>query len=252
MHSGAVHPQHQRVRVITWNIHKCVGGTDARYSPERIVECLKAYDAKIILLQEVARGIPRLHSEDQVSILTEGMGMHAAFHPEHCFKRGYYGNLILSAFPLSQVEHIDLTIGSRKVRGAIQSHVRVPIGEHRRTVVVHNLHLGLAGSERAQQLSRFVRSDSFNHLHASTPLIVGGDLNDVWGSLGPRFLSPQRLERAGSLRNTFPAALPLRPLDGLFFRGSVQLVHFEVGSTKLAKTASDHRPLIADFDISRA
>ena len=81
---------------------------------------------------------------------------------------------------------------------------------------------------------------------------MGGDLNDVWGSLGPRFLAPQRLERSVSLRNTFPAALPLRPLDGLFFRGSVRLVHFEVGSTKLAKTASDHRPLIADFDISRA
>ena len=248
MHSGS---DHQTVRVVTWNIHKCVGGTDGRYSPQRIIDCLAGYDAKILLLQEVARGIPRLGGEDQVSILSEGLGMHAAFHPEHCFKAGYYGNLILSAYPLSQVEHIDLTIGWRKVRGAIQGHVRIPIGDHRRTVVVHNLHLGLAGSERAQQLSRFVESDSFNHLHASTPLIVAGDLNDLWGSLGQRFLAPQRLERAGTLRNTFPAALPLRPLDGIFFRGSVRLKHFEVGSTRLAKTASDHRPLIADFDISR-
>ncbi|HKO89574.1 MAG TPA: endonuclease/exonuclease/phosphatase family protein [Polyangiaceae bacterium] len=247
MHSGS---DHQTIRVVTWNIHKCVGGTDGRYSPRRIIDCLAGYDAKILLLQEVARGIPRLGGEDQVAILSEGLGMHAAFHPEHCFKAGYYGNLILSAYPLSHIEHIDLTIGWRKVRGAIQGHVRIPIGEHRRTVVVHNLHLGLAGSERAQQLSRFVESDSFNHLHASTPLIVAGDLNDLWGSLGPRFLAPQRLQRAGTLRNTFPAALPLRPLDGIFFRGSVRLRHFEVGSTRLAKTASDHRPLIADFEVS--
>ena len=248
MHSGS---DQQTIRVVTWNIHKCVGGTDGRYSPQRIIDCLAGYDAKILLLQEVARGIPRLGGEDQVSILSEGLGMHAAFHPEHCFKAGYYGNLILSAYPLSHIEHIDLTIGWRKVRGAIQGHVRIPIGEHRRTVVVHNLHLGLAGSERAQQLARFCESDSFNHLHASTPLIVAGDLNDLWGSLGKRFLAPQRLERAGTLRNTFPAALPLRPLDGIFFRGSVKLRHFEVGSSRLAKTASDHRPLIADFDISR-
>ncbi len=241
---------HQTIRVVSWNIHKCVGGTDGRYEPRRIIDCLAEYEANVLLLQEVAREIPRLRSEDQVAILTDGLQMHATFHPEHRFKAGYYGNMILSTYPMSDVHHIDLTIGWRKIRGAIQAHMRVPIGEHRRTLVVNNLHLGLAGSERAQQLARFVGCDSFNHLHAATPLIVGGDLNDLWGSLGPKFLRPERLERAGALRNTFPAALPLRPLDGIFFRGSVQLKHFEVGSSRLAKTASDHRPLIADFEIS--
>ena len=241
---------HQTIRVVSWNIHKCVGGTDGRYLPQRIIDCLADYRPNILLLQEVAREIPRLRGEDQVSILSEGLGMHAAFHPEHRFKAGYYGNMILSEFPLSDVHHIDLTIGSRKIRGAIQAHIRVPIGEHRRTMVVHNLHLGLAGSERALQLARFVESDSFNHLHATTPLIVGGDLNDLWGSLGPKFLVPQQLERAGKLCNTFPAALPLRPLDGIFFRGSVRLKHFQVGACRLSKVASDHRPLIADFEIS--
>jgi len=243
-------PTHKPIRVICSNIHMCVGGSDGRYEPKRIIECLAGYQANVLLLQEVAREIPRLRGEDQVSILSEGLGMHCAFHPEHRFKAGYYGNMILSEFPLSDIQHLDLTIGWRKIRGAIQAHVRVPIGEHRRSLVVHNLHLGLAGSERAQQLARFVASDHFNHLHATTPLVVAGDLNDLWGSLGPKFLKPQQLERAGTLRNTFPAALPLRPLDGIFFRGSVRLKHFEVGSTKLAKTASDHRPLIADFEIS--
>lgn len=245
-------PAHRPIRVICWNIHKCVGGTDGRYEPRRIIDCLAAYEADVILLQEVARDIPRLRSDDQVALLSDGLRMHAAFHPEHRFKAGYYGNMILSRYPLSDVHHLDLTIGWRKIRGAIQAHVRVPIGDHRRSLVVHNLHLGLAGSERARQLERFVTSEHFNHLHASTPLIVAGDLNDLWGSLGQKFLEPQKLARAGTLRNTFPAALPLRPLDGIFFRGSVRLQHFEVGSTQLAKTASDHRPLIADFEISMA
>jgi endonuclease/exonuclease/phosphatase family metal-dependent hydrolase len=242
----------QTIRVACWNIHKCVGGTDGRYEPQRIIDCLGAYEAKVILLQEVARDMPRLHGDDQVAILSEGLGMHAAFHPEHRFKAGYYGNMILSAYPLSDIQHVDLTIGWRKIRGAIQAHVRVPIGDHRRSLVVNNLHLGLAGSERAKQLARFVRCELLAHLHAATPVIVGGDLNDLWGSLGPKFLAPENLARAGTLRNTFPAAWPLRPLDGIFFRGSVRLKHFEVGSSRLAKTASDHRPLIADFEISMA
>ena len=240
----------QTIRVVSWNIHKCVGGTDGRYEPRRIVDCLAAFEANIVLLQEVARDMPRLRGDDQVSLLSEALGMHCAFHPEHRFKSGYYGNMILSAFPMSDIQHVDLTIGWRKIRGALQAHVRVPVGEHRRSVVVNNLHLGLAGSERAQQLARFVGCELLAHVHASTPLIVGGDLNDLWGSLGPRFLEPEKLSRAGTLRNTFPAALPLRPLDGIFFRGSVRLKHFEVGASRLAKIASDHRPLIADFEVS--
>lgn len=240
------------IRVVSWNIHKCVGGTDGRYDPARVIECLASFQASVLLLQEVARDIPKLRSDDQVAILSDGLGMHSAFHPEHRFRAGHYGNMILSRYPLSDIRHADLTVGWRKIRGALQAHVRVPIGEHRRSLVVNNLHLGLAGSERAEQLARFVRCELLSHLHASTPLIVGGDLNDLWGSLGPRFLAPENLARAGTLRNTFPAALPLRPLDGIFFRGSVRLAHFEVGSSRLAKTASDHRPLIADFEITMA
>ena len=26
------------LRVVSWNIHKCVGGTDGRYEPQRIID----------------------------------------------------------------------------------------------------------------------------------------------------------------------------------------------------------------------
>jgi endonuclease/exonuclease/phosphatase family metal-dependent hydrolase len=238
-----------RLRVVSWNVHKCVGGTDGRYSLDRIVDCVTELEADLLLLQEVAQGIPRLRHDDQAEMLTDALDMHAAFHPEHHFKLGRYGNLILSRFPLSDVKHLDLTVGWRKKRGALQAHLRVPVGEHRRTIVVNNLHLGLAGSERARQLERFVGSTLLDRLHHDTPLIVGGDLNDLWGTLGPRFLLPRGLTRAGKLANTFPAALPLRPLDGLFFRGSLQLEHWYIGKSRLLRAASDHLPLIADFLI---
>ena len=234
---------------MTWNIHKGVGGVDRRYDLRRTVEVIAHYAPDIALLQEVAQDMPSLRWHDQVVLLAEQLQLHHAFHLEHQFKIGGYGNLILSRWAPSDVSHLDLTIGSRKKRGLVQAHLRIRTGGHQRTVVVHNLHLGLAGSERDRQLSRFIEYHPFRGLHRNTPLIVGGDLNDVWGSLGPKHLEPVGLQRAGGLRNTFPAAMPLRPLDGLFFRGDLHLEHWDVGGSQLARTASDHRPIIADFTL---
>jgi len=87
-------------------------------------------------------------------------------------------------------------------------------------------------------------------VHHRTPVILGGDLNDVWGSLGKRYLLPAGFSRAGKLINTFPAALPLRPLDGIFLRGDLHSRHVAVPTSRLARQASDHLPLVADLDLS--
>jgi endonuclease/exonuclease/phosphatase family metal-dependent hydrolase len=89
----------------------------------------------------------------------------------------------------------------------------------------------------------------FAHLHRDTPLVVGGDFNDVWASLGKRFLEPAGFVRAGKLTPTFPAALPLRPLDGLWIRGAVTLVAAHAVKTQATQAASDHLPIVADVEI---
>jgi endonuclease/exonuclease/phosphatase family metal-dependent hydrolase len=234
---------------MSWNIHKGVGGTDRRYDLGRTLEVIEHYAPDIALLQEVAQDIPSLRSDDQVARLVAATGHHAAFHPEHRFRHGGYGNLILSRFPLHDIRHLDLTIGWRKKRGVLQVHARIPIGEHVRSLVVHNLHLGLAGSERGQQLLRLLESELLSRLQHDTPTLIAGDLNDLWGSLGPRFLAPHGFARVGALTATFPAVFPLRPLDGMFVRGDLAVRHGEVSRMKLAAAASDHRPIVADFEI---
>ena len=235
------------LRVMSWNIHKGVGGLDRRYDLNRTIEVIDHYDADILVLQEVARGIQKLGKDDQVQLLVKALGFHATFYPEHRFQGGAYGNLILARWPMFYPTHLDLTIGWRKKRGMVQAHVRTHIDKHQRTLVVHNMHLGLAGSERGLQLDRFVSSHPLKQLHTSTPIIVGGDFNDLWGTLGAKYLAPSGFERAGTLANTFPSTLPLRPLDGLFFRGGLRLTHCEVARSKLARAASDHLPIYADF-----
>src|SRR5262245_13657440 len=239
-----------RLRILTGNIHKGIGGVDRRYRIDRVVAVLEGLNPDIALLQEVSHDLPRSQFHDQADLLASALGMrHVAFGPQHRFREGGYGNAILSRWPLAGIDHVDLTIGTRKRRGAICARTRVRFGEHSRTVVVVNLHLGLAGSERGRQLERFLTSHPFDRLHHRTPIVLGGDLNDVWGSLGRRFLQPAGFLRAGSIASTFPAAWPIRPLDGIFVRGDLRTHGCAPVRDTLTRAASDHLPLVADLDL---
>jgi endonuclease/exonuclease/phosphatase family metal-dependent hydrolase len=239
-----------RFRVVTWNIHKGIGGIDRRYRIDRVIAALAGMSPDVALLQEVTDGLPRALFHDQATLLADALGMRqVAFGPQHRFSIGGYGNAILSRWPLSDVEHIDLTIGTRKRRGAVCAHTRVKLGQHTRTVALYNLHLGLAGSERGLQLQRLLACETVQRMQRQTPAILAGDLNDVWGSLGPRFLHPAGFERVGRLVNTFPAAMPVRPLDGIFVHGEFQVRECHVLRDSLTRQASDHLPLVADLDL---
>ena len=48
-----------RFRIVTYNIHKGIGGIDRRYRPERIAETLAHYEPDIVFMQEVDDGVPR-------------------------------------------------------------------------------------------------------------------------------------------------------------------------------------------------
>lgn len=243
-----------RIRVVTWNIHKGIGGIDRRYDLDRVVGVLNRIQPDLALLQEVADDLPRSKFHDQAEMLSELLSLpHLAFHPEHRFSIGGYGNAILCRWPLSNIERVDLTIGWRKRRGVLQARARVRLPKgHSRTIMIYNMHLGLAGSERAAQLDRFLACKPFARLHERTPIIVAGDLNDLWGTLGPRFLIPKGFSRAGALSNTFPAYMPIRPLDGLFVRGDLRSETAHVVRSTLSRQASDHLPLVADLQLRSA
>ncbi len=46
-----------KLRVLSYNIHKCIGGVDRRYDPSRIVEVIRKLDVDIVMLQEVDAGV---------------------------------------------------------------------------------------------------------------------------------------------------------------------------------------------------
>ena len=240
-----------KIRIASWNIHKCIGGVDRRYQPARVVEVLRHHEPDILLLQEVDEGAKRSRLHRQIDLIGDALGLrHRCYGVTHrLWHQGHYGNAILSRWPLVDTHKIDLTIGTRKRRGAIYAHARVRNrGGRTRTVVFYNLHLGLAGSERGTQLQRFLNSHPFAGLHSRTPVVVGGDFNDLWGTLGKKYLVPAGFRRVGRVVNTFPAVLPMRPLDGVYIRGDIPMAHCAVSRMRLARVASDHLPMIATLE----
>ena len=236
------------LRLVTYNIHKGIGGRDRRYRPERIIETIAHLEPDVAFLQEVDEDVPRSRHDMQAELLASELGFsHIAFQRNVTLKKGWYGNAILSRFPLSDIESYDLTIRFKKRRQALLARCKVPVGEHTRSLLLANLHLGLAGPERVYQLRKLLCHHLLADAHRRTPVVVGGDFNDVWGRLGRRVLEPEGFTLAGGMMRTFPAVLPMRPLDRIYFRGPLEVHHTFACRTMVAHQASDHLPLVAEF-----
>lgn len=239
-----------KLRALSYNIHKCIGGVDRRYDPTRIVEVIRKLDVDVAMLQEVDGGVARSNHDHQVELIGDLLGLrYRTWFPNVDVRGGgQYGNAILSRYPIIESRNVDLTIRWKKRRSALHAVLRVRHDDVDRTVHLYNMHLGLARFERRIQLRRFLDSDPFLHLHHATPIVVGGDLNDVYGGLG-ELLAPAGFRGSERRPLTFPAWGPLRALDAIFVRGDLDLLRLSRCDSELARRASDHRPLVAEVRL---
>ena len=241
------------LRVLTYNIHKCIGGIDRRYDPDRVREVVSHYDPDLVFMQEVDEGARRSSHHRQVDILGDLLRYrHRTYFPNVRLRGGgHYGNAILSKFPITETRNIDLSIPMTKRRSVLHAWIRVrPAHRGRsRTLHVFNMHLGLSQVLRRWQLQRFLASHPFATLHQRTPVIIGGDFNDVWGTLGSKYLRPIGFRTSEHRIPTFPAAHPALALDAIYAWGDVEILRLERSKLDVAKLASDHLPLIGELKL---
>src|SRR5262245_13355555 len=138
------------MRVLSYNIHKGIGGRDRRYDLDRVTAVIEEENPDLICLQEVTRHARRTHYHDQPRLLAEYFNAgHHTFQMNVHYRTGGYGNLILSRWSLRSHHHISLRLGRRKPRGAQLAVVNTPEGP----LHLANWHLGLSDKERRWQVN---------------------------------------------------------------------------------------------------
>jgi endonuclease/exonuclease/phosphatase family metal-dependent hydrolase len=239
---------------LTYNVHRCIG-VDGRLRPERIAEVIASCQPDVVVLQELDVKRARTNHLDQAEIIARALDMQFHFHPALRLIEEEYGDAILTPRPAKLVKAGALPgLAGRPAlepRGALWTSVNVGGTE----IQVINTHLGLRRNERLAQVDALLGSDWIGHPACRGPVILAGDFNALprsraYHRLAARLADAQCSPHVRRPLPTFPSRLPLLRLDHVFVNRSIEVLRAETIRTPLARVASDHLPLLVEFQVA--
>src|SRR5581483_3712498 len=233
-----------RFRVATYNVHKCKG-VDFRVSPTRIAAVLREVKADIVAAQEILQSQAEAISNELEVPLTFGPARHHAGEP--------YGNAVFTCFPVVSSETYDLTVRTRERRQCLRVSLRLSTHQPLHFFAVH---LGTSFFERREQGRRLASSEILARAEIKDARILAGDFNEWTRGLASRLFG-EHLRSADvafhlKRRTTSPGVLPFLHLDHIYYDPVFHLRGMQLHRTRLALLASDHLPLVADFESVEA
>ena len=251
-------------RIMTYNVHRCVGA-DGRLDVGRVAEVIARQRPDIVALQEVDVGRARTRHVDQAHELAHRLDMAFHFNAALTIEEERYGDAILTRLPERRVKSGPLpghpghkAFRALEPRGALWLAVTI----EGREVQVFNTHLGLVPAEQAAQATALAGADWLGHAACRAPTILVGDLNAVVGSRAlrrlmarlqdARWLARPPRGAAGGFLATFPSRMPLAPIDHILVSRGIVVRAMSVPRDGLVAVASDHAPLVMDFDLAPA
>ena len=238
-------------RLLTYNVHRCVG-TDKRLDVDRIVAVIGEHEPDIVCLQELDVGRLRTGKVDQAEAIAEGLAMTSRFHPAMRVEAELYGDAILTphAERLVRADALPTVRGipGLEPRGALWS--EIDIGGV--AVNVLNTHLGLVPREQRLQAAALAGVGWL--ADCSGPTLLAGDFNATsitrpYQILARKFGDCQRLLNLKPSVKTFPSGFPAIRIDHCFVSPEIRITGVRADFSPLARVASDHLPLIVDFEI---
>lgn len=244
----------KHLRVMTYNIRKGLGATGRKSVLASLREAIRKVEADIVFLQEVqgrtshiGHAIP---NGDQLEFLADSVWTHYAYGKNAIFDNSHHGNAILSKFPFSSWENVDISTNRIEKRGILHGVLRTP----RSGIEIHLicLHLNLFERGRRVQVKRLAdRVKSF--VPSQGPLLIAGDFNDWRGQTCVTLREQLKVEEVGLSSmgrhaRTFPAWFPVLPLDRIYFR-DLKLVNLDIQNRSRWRTLSDHQALVAEFVV---
>ena len=241
---------------MTWNIHHGEG-MDKSIDVDRIGKLINEEKVDIVAIQEVDRGVERSKKIDIITKLADMTGMTYAFGKTIDYQGGDYGNAFLTRFPIFEERNVLFKKFPEAEQRGVLLLVLGIIGEE---VVVANTHLDSQGNDSLRVASA-IELKSILKSYSSRASILCGDCNDIPSSRVVTQLKEEYLdtwELAGTWEGfTFPSDVPKKRIDYAFANNSRRpdstsvAVHLRALSAHVVKSlASDHLPLIVEFDLS--
>lgn len=228
---------------MSYNIRNARGADD-RVDLVRIERVIASFRPDLVALQEVDAGRPRSGGEDQAAVLAARLGLTATYAV--CIERGCerYGIATLARFPAVATRQLELpSLAHRRSepRRALLTRFAWPVAGS--TLALVNTHLSTLAAERRSQIAAIVedlRDDD---------VVVAGDFNCTPWSRPLRRLRA-RLRSATRRARSWPARLPIVPIDHILYGGRLSVVEAGSWTEGGARHASDHLPVVAVLEAA--
>ncbi len=244
-------PPKRQLRVLTYNVHACVG-MDGQLSPERIARVISQTGANIICLQELDVFRERSGNLDQAHEIAKHLEMEFHFHPAWHIEEERFGNSILTRFPMrkSRGRGLHHYKEGRSRRGALWVEIDV---EERISLQLITAHLSLYPKEQLLQATELV-DQWIKPASQHGPIVLCGDFNarpnnPAYKAINQVLWDVESFDEQIRPAGTYFSPRPVARLDHIFVSGGLQVKNCQVISTRLAKSASDHLPLMTDLRI---
>jgi len=240
-------------RLLTYNVHRCLG-VDRRLDVARIAAVIAEHQPDIVCLQELDVGRARSNHTDQARQIADALSMRVHFNPAMAIEAELYGDALLTPWPERLVKMGSLPsvrgIPGLEPRGAIWAEIMIEGVK----LNVFNTHLGLVPREQRLQAEALVGKEWVSHPDCVGPVILTGDFNATsitrpYQVLTARLDDAQRRLRLKPSLKTFPSSFAAIRIDHVFVSSHIHVTGVSVPSSPLALVASDHLPLIVDFEI---
>jgi endonuclease/exonuclease/phosphatase family metal-dependent hydrolase len=244
------------MRLITYNVHRCVG-MDRRLNVERVVGVLAELEPDIVCLQELDVGRARTGRVDQARAIADCLSMSVRFHAAMTVETEEYGDAILTHYPehLVRVGALPIVKGipGNEPRGALWVRATTPSGP----LNVLTTHLGLVPREQRLQAAALTGGDWLGHPDCAGATILAGDFNATsitrpYQTLTRRLADCQRVLALRPTIKTFPSGFPAIRIDHAFVSPHIRVTRVQAPFFPLSRMASDHLPLVVDFEIQPA
>ncbi|MEM9644424.1 MAG: endonuclease/exonuclease/phosphatase family protein, partial [Planctomycetota bacterium] len=240
-----------RIRVATYNVHGCLG-LDGQFLPQRIARVVSQCEADVVALQELDVGRSRSGRVDQARAIAQTLNMQHHFFGAWRVEEECYGDAILSRLPFRLIRSGELptTKANRERRGAIW----IELGFDNTKLQIINTHLSLYPIERKIQAEALVGDVWAGAARQQGPTILLGDFNARPRSAAWKIIDATmrdaHLQAPGPTPATWFSTRPLFRIDHVFGTKELRVESASVLDNQLSRIASDHLPLVVQFQLN--